>query len=768
MKTWLKPTLIPFAFLVPLGAEEVLYLSMDSTASPLVDAIGSRPASAVDTGHLYEVPGPPGFGNAVGLDNNGSWQFSPTDSAVMRELANDFSVAVWVYLDSDLIAVKAGINPQYNRVVGDDEAWDADGWSMGVWNDGRVRFTKNGIIDIDLGQAGAVPTDEWAHLAATVSSTEGCKLFVNGVPVGSHPNTTGCNTGPGRNGNLDVWALGRSYGIDQAQWFAGRMDELHVFSHVLTEGEVADLMVVPRDPALVTKLIVSETGVNKSQNLTLTIDNDGENNDLTITGVTFSGGDAADFSEGTLPGAISPGGQDILEINLTPSAGPRVYTTTALIASNDPQKPSFEVSIEVEILDPLIRVEGDLDFGVISENPVSRVVTVFNDGVTQNLLVTNVTVTGPRGAFYSVAPSTATVAPGESTTFNVTLDPEGLLGSRFDGDLEISSNELSRPTFLLPVTAQTEFGPPERHLVSHYTFDQSAEVGRDLGLFGLDGSVVGDATYTADSRVGGGALLLDGDGDSLLLGGGTEFSGLDDNGVGFTVAVWACLDEVALGNMRIVSTSMPGGFTAQGWGVGFGTVESGNLLATTYGRLDYRSPAGSPYTPGQWHHLAYVFRNSPINEVEYFIDGVSVGTAVSSPATTGLNDTGDGFAIGSLDLPGNAQGFSGKLDDLRIYNIELSGEVIASLASNEILEGGLRIISTEVLEGSFRLTWNSLPGRSYVVSRSYDDPNIGLNALGNWEEIAVGIEANEETTSFTDANLPAGVSRVFYRVGESP
>lgn len=767
MKPRLKHILFPLALLASSGAEEVLYFSMDDRASPLVDAIGALAANAADTGHLYQVAGPPGFGKAVGLASDGSWQLSQDDSAVLRNLANDFSVAVWVYLDSDVLAGKVGANSLLNRVVGDDVLWDADGWAMGVWNDGRVRFTKNGIVDIDLGEPGTVPADEWAHIAATVSSTEGSTLFVNGVPVGSNQNTAPCNIGPGRNGELDVWAVGRAYGVGGGQWFAGRMDELRVFNHVLTEGEVADLMVVPRDPALVTNLLFSGTGVNQTQSFTLTVDNDGENNDLTITEVTFSGGDAADFAGGPLPGPIAPGGQDFLGINFTPSAGPRTYNTTAIIASNDPQKPSFEVAIEVVVIDPAIRVEGDLAFGEVSGDSVSRMVTVFNDGVTQNLEVTGAVVTGSRAGFYSVIPSNATILPGESNVFTITLDPVGEAGG-FNGNLEITSNDLSRPIITLPVTAQTPFGPLASHLVSHFTFDESAAVGNDTGLFNLDGTVMGDAAYTSDSRIGGGALRLDGDGDSLVLGGGSEFSGLDDNGVGFTLAVWVNLDEAALGNMRIFSTSMPGGFTAQGWGVGFGTVESGNLLATTYGRLDYRSPAGTFYTRGQWHHVAYVYRQSPISEVEFFIDGVSVGTTVSSAATTGLNNTGDDFAIGGLGLPGDPQSFSGKLDDLRIYNIELSEDVIASLANNEVLEGGLEVISTEVLEGAFRLTWNSLPGRSYVVSRSFDDPNIGLVALENWEEIAGGIEATEDTTSFADTNPPVGANRVFYRVSEAP
>ena len=762
-----KSIFLTAALLTSLTAEEVLYFSMDDADSPLTDSIGGLQASAIDNGHLYEIDGPPGFGKAIGLNDRGSWQLTQEDSAVMRDLGNDFSVAVWVYLDSNLLATKAGVNAALNRVVGDDEAWDADGWAMGVWNDGRVRFTKNGIVDIDLGNPGAVPTDEWTHIAATVSSTEGSKLFVNGTPVGSNPNTANCDTGAGRNGFLDLWAIGRTYGAGEDQWFAGNIDELHVFSHVLTEGEVADLMVVPRDPALVTNLLVSETGSNTKQTLTLTLDNDGTNNDLNLTGVTFTGSDADDFSTETLPAAIAPGGQGTLEINFNPSDGGRTYTTTAAIASNDPEKPSFEVTIEVLVLDPIIRVEGALDFGEVTVAPTSRMVTIFNDGVAEDLVVSSATVTGPRGTFFTVTPNSPTISPGGSTMLNVTFDPADGTGG-FNGTLEIISNDLANPISTLPVSANTPLGPLSSHLVSHFTFDQSANVGNDRGLFDLDGTVVGESAFTTDSRIGGGALKLNGNGDTIEVGGGNEYSSLDDNGVGFTVAVWACLDEGAFGTARIFSSSMLGGFSGDGWGVGFGTIENGSLLGTTYGLLDYRSPAGAPFTLGQWHHLTYVFRNSPVSEVEFFVDGVSVGTTTSPAGSVGLNDTGNGFVIGSLDLPGNRQDYFGKVDDLRIYNIELRDEEIELLASAVGLEEDLQITSTELLDGAFRITWNSLPGRQYAVSRSYDDPNIGLVALVNWEEITDSVDTAGESTSFTDFNLPDGATRVFYRVNETP
>ena len=222
------------------------YFSMEESDSPLVDFASGSTAEEVDEGHLYGEPGPAGFGNAVGLAANGSWQFDLPESQVFNIVANDFSVAAWVYLDSDILAIKDdGPNSALNRIFGDDVAWDADGWSFGVWNDGRIRFTKNGITDSDT--AGSwVDIDEWSHIAATVSSTDGITIYHNGQVAQSWPDRTpNLNQWPGNNGEEDIWGVGRTYGNGESQWFAGFIDELRVYANVLSQEEVAALMIPP-------------------------------------------------------------------------------------------------------------------------------------------------------------------------------------------------------------------------------------------------------------------------------------------------------------------------------------------------------------------------------------------------------------------------------------------------------------------------------------------------------------------------------------------
>lgn len=233
---------IPFLGLVGGShAALIAHYNMEDSGSPLTDQVGGQTAVAADSGHAYGVAGPAGFGNAVSLSGNGSWQISAADSQEI-DLANNFTVASWVYLDSAILASKTGLNSNVNRIIGDDVAWDRDGWSFGVFNS-TMRFTKNGVIDADDPSGTPVPVDQWVHLAATIDSTTGITFYLNGVATGTNGNTANNFTGVGNNGVDDPYGIGRSYGNGQAQWFPGSLDEIRVYDNVLSASEISALTI---------------------------------------------------------------------------------------------------------------------------------------------------------------------------------------------------------------------------------------------------------------------------------------------------------------------------------------------------------------------------------------------------------------------------------------------------------------------------------------------------------------------------------------------
>ncbi len=226
MKKCMILLMVLFTAVSFVHADLIAYYNMEDAPPVIVDQVGGETAVQADAGHVQ-------WGNAVGLGDNGSWQLDATESAELNALTNNFSVAAWVYVDSATRASKTGTNSGDDRVIGDDVAWDGDAWAFGI-RGGNLIFTKNGVADVLTSVA--VPTDQWVHIAAAVSSTAGVEFYLNGTLAQTVGNTANCNAGD------DIFGIGRSYGNGQAQWFPGLLFEVQVYDNVLTDTEVAALM----------------------------------------------------------------------------------------------------------------------------------------------------------------------------------------------------------------------------------------------------------------------------------------------------------------------------------------------------------------------------------------------------------------------------------------------------------------------------------------------------------------------------------------------
>ncbi|SHI43113.1 GlcNAc-PI de-N-acetylase [Rubritalea squalenifaciens DSM 18772] len=234
---------------------------------------------------------------------------------------------------------------------------------------------------------------------------------------------------------------------------------------------------------------------------------------------------------------------------------------------------------------------------------------------------------------------------------------------------------LKRLLILIPLTSPAHAG-----LVSSFSFDEASDPGHDSGSAAQHGTLTGDAHISNDAAQGSGSLALDGTGDYLSLpatSGQAYTSGLTSDGDGFTVCHWIRLDSSASGLQRVISADMSSGFSATGWGTGIQSTSS--LRATTYGIKDYDTSTNSTISANTWHHLAYVYKGNPINQVAMYVDGQLISQVNSSAA--GLNASSGRFIIGGLALPSNPQFFHGKIDELRIYDHEMSTQEIEEVYS---------------------------------------------------------------------------------------
>jgi hypothetical protein len=247
----LQISLVIGALALPTQATLIAHYNMEQSSSPIIDQVGGETAEATGIGHAYSVPGPTGWGDAAGLSANGSWQLDTTESAGLRALANDITVAAWVNIEDGRFGKAYGFegNDRFDRIIGDDAEWDADGWAFGIENqdattdERRLLFTKNGVADVYSASTLTITEGTWIHLAATVSSTTGVSFYINGTLLGTNGNTANIITTNGHNGLPDPYGIGRAYGsgANGQQWFAGDIDEVRVYDTVLTQPEIAAL-----------------------------------------------------------------------------------------------------------------------------------------------------------------------------------------------------------------------------------------------------------------------------------------------------------------------------------------------------------------------------------------------------------------------------------------------------------------------------------------------------------------------------------------------
>ncbi len=106
-----------------------------------------------------------------------------------------------------------------------------------------------GELDFYLGGGSGVTIDGprvggigWIHVAATWDLTGGCKLYVNGVQVGSAAHT-------GLNTNLAIIRLGRPVATGSGnRYYDGLMDDVRLFNYAVTAAKVSEIMNKGEDP----------------------------------------------------------------------------------------------------------------------------------------------------------------------------------------------------------------------------------------------------------------------------------------------------------------------------------------------------------------------------------------------------------------------------------------------------------------------------------------------------------------------------------------
>lgn len=202
--------------------------------------------------------------------------------------------------------------------------------------------------------------------------------------------------------------------------------------------------------------------------------------------------------------------------------------------------------------------------------------------------------------------------------------------------------------------------PLSNGLSLYYKFDETSGTNiSDYSGNGKDGTTVSSPVLSSDSKVGTGAITFSG--TNKVTGPNIGFSGTD-----FSLSFW------------MKTTSPYSSFI----GVGYNTFCSFNSKALNC-TVDGNSTGGATVSDpsiysGSWHHIVYVVTGST---QKIYVDGTEKATATETPLSPG------GYVSVGIRI-GGSSGYTGSIDDVRVYSRALTTSEISTLASGS-LEGGV-------------------------------------------------------------------------------
>ena len=124
----------------------------------------------------------------------------------------------------------------------------------------------------------------------------------------------------------------------------------------------------------------------------------------------------------------------------------------------------------------------------------------------------------------------------------------------------------------------------------------------------------------------------------------------------------------------------------------------GNNLGFNTWQSDLYGFDATEFNDGEWHQITAVFTNGNVTQNEIYIDGVeqSLGQVMGSPYNNNAYITNDGndITIGGETREYGSFNFNGSIDEVKVFNGELSSDEIQTLfdiesAGNNYVEGSL-------------------------------------------------------------------------------
>jgi Concanavalin A-like lectin/glucanases superfamily/Bacterial TSP3 repeat len=518
---------------------------------------------------------------------------------------------------------------------------------------------------------------------------------------------SGVNTDP-LVSNFEQLVIGSGLGTEHIR---GRIDDFAVFGDSLTPAQIAQLFAGASPPSLITP-----------------------NPDLDGDGMP----DAYESANGLNP-AVDDADSD-LDTDGSSNFNEYVRGTRPNLADTDGDGLPDGIENGPVAFSPALSIFVDL-----TQRGTSPLLTDTDaDGLTDAVEDPTLSFAGPN------QPGTSPVKR-DSDADNWTDREEILLGTN-------PADSLSMPTPR----------PGGLQLLAYWPFDDNSQPGMALDVQrGFPGVFEGTSTYSAP----GAGRTQAGTDRSILLG-SNPASAVSVNGPGFlklaavndevSVSFWQWSDSIAGVTCSFWGIS-PGTPNARGFqcltpysdrNVYFDTGGTGELAVDrVYGTI------GAGFTTGVWHHWVLQKRTT---QKEVWLDGVLIIAGTNSAV---LPNDFTKFLIGG---DGSGSSVAGRIDDFAVFGSALDPTQIGQLAAGASPPSLLKIPLVSAVYNpaarTMRLTWNSLPERTYRVEASTN--------LAAWSTVLnPSIPSAGETTEYLHptTTFPGGApAKLFYRVVENP
>ncbi|MEM7385420.1 MAG: LamG-like jellyroll fold domain-containing protein, partial [Verrucomicrobiota bacterium] len=359
---------------------------------------------------------------------------------------------------------------------------------------------------------------------------------------------------------------------------------------------------------------------------------------------------------------------------------------------------------EIEIYGPT----GDPRFvsGMVSEisdqaAPQTLRIPVENRGATKTLTISSAMLSGHEA--YSLASIPETLAPFESGEIVIEFDPQGRIG-RYLTNILITSDDEFFPEATVPISIQIEHA---NGLIAHYPMDET------------EGDQLIDASgnnYHGSYINNGGTIMLGQ--DSLASGTAVRFSG--------DLAFAEVPPEAGLPPLQTFSVSMWVNFDPDGAGNFSSFISKGaelgkpfSLIANVDGPLQFFSdglendPTEATIGTGEAYHvvLTHEDKNGPKeigeSEVRLYLNGDLVFENLESDGFDDRNPS-------PLQIAATAGlfGMTGIVDDVQLYQIEMTPENVVFLKENpgSVLPGRPLVIRPA---DGFAIEWDGNDGEFF-------------------------------------------------------